>query len=128
MKRLAMAALIGLVNAPPSVAQEKTVGEMVPHCERAASLVYRSEDELAGGAYCLGVLTGAQMVMALNCSTATSGTFAPHPGLSTGANFAAGALAQAFANWARAHPERWGDPFTSGAASTLAESYPCSAN
>lgn len=108
-------------------AQEQTVGQMIPHCERAASLVYRSEEELSHGAYCFGVIAGVRQVMAYNCLTVSAGTASPHPSFTGNPNLGNGPSAQLFVNWARAHPEQWGEPFPNGVISAFAEAFPCRA-
>ena len=45
--------------------------------------------------------------------------------LTSAASASGPASAQAFAKWARAHPERWDDEFYDGLVSAFAESDPC---
>lgn len=106
------------------VAQDNTVGGMLQACERPD---YEFEAEIVRSIYCSGLAAGIAYVMEANCLTAAAGTSTPDPGLSSEGDLSGGAAVQVFVDWARAHPERWGDEIMDGIATALAETLPCGA-
>lgn len=95
------------------------VQRLLDDCEQ-----YTEERGGGGGFYCLGMVAGAIEVLRLNCESAKEG-LNPAPGLRSGPVPSIGAGAQAFVNWARAHPENWGTYEVWGMMMALTEAFPC---
>ena len=73
---------------------------------------------------CTFRLQGLAEAMGGNCQSMKEG-YRPAPYLSIAAPPSRGAIRQAFKNYAEAHPELWGEWWSSVAAIALAQTFPC---
>lgn len=124
MRWTSVAASLATLWPVALVAQDNTVGGMLQDCERPD---YEYEAEIVRSIYCSGLAAGIAYMMEANCSTAAAGTSTPDPDLSSQGDLSGGAAVQVFVEWARAHPERWGDEVRDGIRTALAEMRPCAA-
>lgn len=89
----------------------------------------QSERDSQGWAYCRGVAAGAGVVLGISgymlSEGMLQGEIPPAMCAGEGSTPTTGAMAQAFINWATAHPEKWGMPHQSGVMLALIETWPC---
>ncbi len=103
----ALGLALGLAAASP-LSRAATVQELLRECTED------KEEEL----HCIGYVAGIGEVM-------------QHMGASIGFGICStgpithGAMQQAFENWAKKHPENWGDPAGEGVMLALRETWPC---
>lgn len=110
---LATCLAIGHVDAV-SAQKIQTVQELLDDCESPG----------LAEMFCLGVVAGASAVLGANCAAAVAdGGATNHFRAEHVGTFGAGQ--QAFINWARANPARWGQPGVFGMILALEQTFPC---
>lgn len=118
MKSIIFIAAIALA---PQIVQADTVQEGRTACRNFVNInADMSGVELANAGKCAGMADGTIQVMVYNCSLGANPLLpkaAPPPSV--------GAAAQAFLNWADAHPELWGERFADGMIAAAMETFPC---
>ena len=129
MRTLAFGLSLALLAAPAAWAQAEqqgpTVGEMLQPCEAALERTLTGDPDLDHYAiHCDSVAYGIALVMEHNCAYA--GSISPSaPGLMSGSVPSSTAAVQAWVNWARANPARWGDDFGPSLLPVMDEAFPC---
>lgn len=129
MRPAPAAALIGFLAAIAIIAPSSgraqpealDVQELLGDCEGAMS--GRGSGYDAG--FCLGVISGVGSMLSINCEAIRRGLSGPDLPASSPAS-TVGAATQAFINWARDNPQKWGEDHTTGAILALLEAFPCS--
>lgn len=114
-----------LVWAHPVAAA--STSEVLPKCEAALNLRNANEQDLVDASYCFGMIQGVAQIAGMNCEIAKVAGLKPIAALSHSAphNTSLGALVQIYVNWARANPEKWGEPAPIGIATSLGEVFKC---
>lgn len=74
--------------------------------------------------YCVGVVAGASVALTANCKYSKAEWRHKIPTSVGPPTWGAGV--QAFVNWARANPQKWGIPGELGVMYALAGAFPCS--
>ena len=120
MRDFTLVSIFVLSFASTAHAQALTVEEMLPHCETALG---EGRKHVMNG-WCMGTIEGLGVIMTINCAEGGVKGNLPYS-LSMQSFPSVTAGAQAFVNWARSNPTRWGERFSFGAAMALSETWPC---
>lgn len=130
MRILTLGLGLAILAAPAAWARHEaqhppSVEEMVRPCEAALSGETTGDPEMDEfAAYCFGVAHGVSVVMIHNCSYAGSSSL-PAQGLASAMAPSSTAAVQAWVNWARANPAKWGDDFSWSFLPVMEEAFPC---
>jgi hypothetical protein len=118
VKHLLPSIFVLMACATSSFAQDpaQDVQTMLNDCE---------SDKAFGYAACLGTVRGTSAVMQLNCSLYRDGAGTVTALAADSSEATYGAMVQAFINWARANPAKWGTRGEVGIITALRETFPC---
>lgn len=118
--------LVALLVAPHITHSQEppSVQTMLPACEALLHSDANSPPNEFDQAICIGFAVGVSWVTSLNCLTRQDG-YRPADFASASPPPTNLATVQAYVNWARANPQRWGDPFDEAMLIAIVETFPC---